>query len=632
MTHPAARLILRLVLLQLGVVSVTAIVIAAFAQRLLLLDDVVAESTRATFAWITLVVGVYITVVTFVLTRRARPTLNALARGEKVIEPRGILRLYALPARLVLFDVAGALVASVVTVLKPFRPESNDLYTQVELAMLAMTFVSVSALPLYVMGRASVSRVLEQTPTWATREAIDLLESRQHDVHRLRWRVLASVAAPVAFVALGASLLVQAHIRAFDTSSRESDAAELARGSFEPLNPTAAGRVNAITEARERGFSVSLESTAESFNITRHPAETEMTVPLEDGHAVIRFVPARVSPRVGLFMIMALVAVAVAGALGARIGMAYAGDISLATRELRATGAIDVIRGTRIRRDARFQAVFDLMHAIDQLGSIFREFAEAQERAIEARQATERMRGLFLASMSHDLKAPLNSILGFAELVSRGELNEGQRENVTIIEQRGRELLHLIDTILDAARAEAGALSIAPEWTRVGDVVMPAVLDARDLTQGAEVQIVGEIQPGVPRILVDPMRSTQALTAVILVAVRFAGERGTVHVRATLPAAGERIRIDVETTGRGAPPEERDRVFEAFRHADRARRHGSLGLGPSLARSIVEMHGGSVDVGTTEGEGTVFHVWLPTERMSQQMRAARSSSIPPRPG
>jgi signal transduction histidine kinase len=184
---------------------------------------------------------------------------------------------------------------------------------------------------------------------------------------------------------------------------------------------------------------------------------------------------------------------------------------------------------------------------------------------------------------------------------------------VSIIRQRGSELLHLIDTILDAARVEAGELTVSPEWTRVGDVVMPAVLDARTLTEGASVDIVGEIQPGVQRILVDPARLIQALTAIILVASRFA-ERGHVVVRASMPAKGEHLRIDVEVTGRSVSAAEREKVFDAFKHADRARRHGSLGLGPSLARSIVEMHGGAVDVETTEAGVTVFHVWVPSER------------------
>jgi signal transduction histidine kinase len=256
------------------------------------------------------------------------------------------------------------------------------------------------------------------------------------------------------------------------------------------------------------------------------------------------------------------------------------------------------------------------MSAADQLGGVFREFASAQQRAIDARAATERTRGLFLASMSHDLKAPLNAILGFAELVSDGALTDEQRESVAIIERRGRELLYLIDTILDAARVEAGELTVSPETTRVVDVVMPAVLDARELTKGINLHIVGEIPPGVPPILVDPARLIQALTAIILVASRF-GERGQVVVRATMPTDGEQLRIDVEVSGLNTAAEDREKVFEAFKHLDRARRHGSLGLGPSLARAIVELHGGRVAVETTDSGGSVFHVWVPSERPSR---------------
>ena len=243
----------------------------------------------------------------------------------------------------------------------------------------------------------------------------------------------------------------------------------------------------------------------------------------------------------------------------------------------------------------------------------FREFARAQQRAIDARSATERTRALFLASMSHDLKAPLNAILGFTELVSRGELTAGQWENLAIIERRGRELLYLIETILDAARAEAGELTVTPEYTRVGDIVMPAVLEAQELAARPDVRVVGEIQPGVPRVLADPERLSQALKAIILVAVRFA-DRGHVVVRAALPADGKELRIDIEAAGESVSVADREKVFEAFKHADRVRKHGSLGLGPSLARAIIELHGGKVAVETSEAGRTVFYVWIPCER------------------
>ena len=228
------------------------------------------------------------------------------------------------------------------------------------------------------------------------------------------------------------------------------------------------------------------------------------------------------------------------------------------------------------------------------------------------------MRGLFLASISHDLKGPLNSILGFAELVRRSPLTDGQLESLAIIEQRGRELLTLIQTILDSARVEAGELTIAAEMTMVGDVVMSGVLEARDLAVGTGVDIVGEIQPGVPRLHVDPLRVIQALTAVIMSAVRFT-DKGTVYVRATMPETGDRLRIDVEGSGRGVASAELEKIFEAFKYADRARRMGSLGLGLSLARSILELHGGSVEVEQVSNGGVMFHVWLPTAPPSMRL-------------
>jgi len=219
---------------------------------------------------------------------------------------------------------------------------------------------------------------------------------------------------------------------------------------------------------------------------------------------------------------------------------------------------------------------------------------------------------MFLASISHDLKGPLNSILGFAEIVRRNPLSDGQRESLEIIEQRGRELLVLIQTILDSARVEAGELTMAPELTMVGDVVMSAVLDAKELSVGTGVDIVGEIQPGVPRLFVDSTLITQAITAVIMSAVRFS-EKGRVQVRAAIPTEiANKLRVDIESSGRGVPSAELEKVFDAFKYADRARRMGSLGLGLSLARSIVELHGGTLDVEEMTAGGVAFHVWLPT--------------------
>jgi signal transduction histidine kinase len=91
-------------------------------------------------------------------------------------------------------------------------------------------------------------------------------------------------------------------------------------------------------------------------------------------------------------------------------------------------------------------------------------------------------------------------------------------------------------------------------------------------------------------------------------------DRRYVAVRAAMPADGEQLRIDVELTAINTAAEDREKVFEAFKHPERVRKHGSLGLGPWLARAIVELHGGSIAVESTEAGGMAFHVWIPSER------------------
>jgi signal transduction histidine kinase len=614
MKSPAPGLVTRLVLTQFVAWATTGMLVVAFAPRLLLLDDSVVQGTAPVAFWSWTVTTAFVVTTTYVLGRRVRGLLRQLTAGVSTARPADVLALYSMPARLVALDLLGTLVVCAITLAGPIRPDSNDFYTQSELVLLVMTMASVAALPAYVTMRASVARVLELVSVASAREALELLGTRGMRIARVRQRLLAAVVAPVAFVALGASLLVHAHLRAFDTTSRQTDAAELAQGVFDVVENDIRGRHAAVEAAGEHGFDVELSHTSALFSAGRSDdGTTRLTVPLSDGHATVRFPTARLSPWTGVYLALAAVALVVAWLLGHRIGRMFANDVGMATRELEAIGVADVLRGAPVRAGARFQAVAQLMAATDSLAGVFREFARAQQRAIDARTATERTRALFLASMSHDLKAPLNAILGFAALVSRGILTEGQSESIAIIERRGRELLYLIETILDAARVEAGELTVTPEYTQVGEVVMPAVLGARELSDAASVQIIGEVHPGAPRILADRERLIQALTAIILVAARFA-ERGHVLVRGGVPEAGQDLRIDVDVVGRGAAATDREKIFDAFRHTDRARRHGSLGLGPLLARAIVELHGGKVAVEAKDAAGTVFHVWVPCER------------------
>jgi signal transduction histidine kinase len=617
--NQAERLVSRLVLIQVVAWGATGLLVGAFAPRLLLLDGSVVEGSSpvALGGWVA-VLAVTVAA-TLMAGRRVRPLLKSLGAGVSPADPRAVGILYSTPARLVVVDLLATLVVCGLTFVHRIRPDTNDLHTQGELVLLVLTITSAALLPAYVAMRASVVGTLELVPVAVSSDALELFVTARRRVARTRQRLMAAVAAPVAFVALGASLLVHAHLQAFDTSTRQTDFAELVQGVLDAVDGDVRGRDAALQAARAHGLDVAVRLWSALFSVSRNEGgRTRLTVPLSDAHAVMEFETARASSWTLALVAIAGLAIGVAGTLGYRIGKAFAADVALATRAIEATGVADVLRGEHIRGDARFTSVAALIRAADDLGGIFREFANAQRRAIAAKATTERTRGLFLASMSHDLKAPLNAILGFAEIVSRGDLTDEQRQSISIIERRGRELSYLVETILDSARAEAGELTVSPEWTRVGDVVMPAVLDARQVAETAGLRIVGEIQPGVPRILVDPERLAQALVAIILATARFA-EKGHVVVRAGMPAEGEQLRIDVEATGLGlSMPDGERNIFEAFENLDRAHRHGSLGLGPSLARAIVRLHQGNIAVETTGTGSSVFHLWVPSER-----RAAR---------
>jgi signal transduction histidine kinase len=628
----AARLVLRLIAIQFMVGLVALVVAVAFAPRLLLLDTPVIVASLPSAIGCAVILATFAALSTLLSTRRLRPLLRALTGGSSAAEPGDLFALYMLPARITVMDSLAALTVSVATILPPLRPGANDFATQGSLVLLALTFVSAASLPMFVMMRSQVARVMELAPVAASREALALAGLDKRRLARVRRRFMAAVGAPVAFVAVGAALLVHAHVRTFDTAAREDDAAKVVAAALDKVGTSAgggAGRSEAMGAAMAHGLRVIVEPGAAIENVVHDDlGETELTVPLQDGHATARFEAAPIELASWLYVLLVLAATVLAALLGSRIGQWFVSDVRLATRAVRETGAAEVLRGTSVRREARFGSVVALMDTIDSLGNVFREFASAQEAAIEASAGTERMRGLFLASMSHDLKGPLNAILGFAQLVSRNPLSAGQQESLAIIEQRGRELLTLIQTILDSARVEARALRVSPELTMVGDVVMSAVLDARELAVGSNVEVAGEIQPGVPRLFVDGARIVQALTAIISTAVRFT-EQGVVRVRATLPAGSESLRIDVETQGRTTASAERGKVFEAFKDAYRARRHGSLGLGLSLARSILEIHGGNVQVDMTPGGGCLFHVHLPTSQQRVQMALSIAFGMAP---
>lgn len=263
-------------------------------------------------------------------------------------------------------------------------------------------------------------------------------------------------------------------------------------------------------------------------------------------------------------------------------------------------GTDAALEGTRVMRPARFKAVAELSRAIEKLSDRFRQFAQAQSRAVEAREAATRSRGRFFASVSHDLKSPLNAILGFAEITRADpEVNAQQRESLDMILRRGRELLILVETILDAARVEAGQLHLEFVDLKIGDLLELALSKASDLTPDSTIVTHLDLPDEVPDVSADRLRLPHALSTFIAHSRRTA-ERNSLRVlverddkpeRPTLKKRKITIHIEIPSSRFSA------RDLEGMLHPEtHPGQHRGLSLALRLAKSVVELHGGQVTV------------------------------------
>ena len=260
-----------------------------------------------------------------------------------------------------------------------------------------------------------------------------------------------------------------------------------------------------------------------------------------------------------------------------------------------------------------YQRYSRIQAGIDQL-QLERAQLDVDRKVDELAQAnlalyeSNRLKSDFLATMSHELRTPLNSILGFSEVLkSGGQLTDKQHRWVGNIRSSGRQLLNVINELLDFSRAEAGQLKVARERVGVQPVVEVVLEQLRPMADAGEVSLVGGVEN--LQVLADPVRLQQVLTNLVNNAVKFTPPQGRVRV-VTRGREGW-VEIRVIDSGIGIPAEELERIFEPFTRVEGGtdRREGS-GLGLSLSRKLIEAMGGMLGVESTPGQGSSFTVRL----------------------
>ena len=243
----------------------------------------------------------------------------------------------------------------------------------------------------------------------------------------------------------------------------------------------------------------------------------------------------------------------------------------------------------------------------DEIGELGRTFNSMAGRL----QQAERQRRNMMSDVAHELRTPLSNIQGYVEAIRDG-LIEPTSET---LESVHKQVLHLADLVEDLrvlALAEAGDLRLRIEAHAVGDVLREAVEPFRPRAQARNIELSTSVKPGLPYAAMDRTRISQVVSNLLENAIRHTPEGGAVALTAESGDPGM-VRIAVSDTGEGIPPEDLPSLFDRFYRADpsRARATGGVGLGLTIARQLVEAHGGTISVRSEPGEGATFAFELP---------------------
>ncbi len=239
-----------------------------------------------------------------------------------------------------------------------------------------------------------------------------------------------------------------------------------------------------------------------------------------------------------------------------------------------------------------------------------------ERRSREAAEAANRSKDEFLSVISHELRSPLNAILGWSRILALKCRDDPDVAAITPrIEQSARAQLKMVNDLLDLGRVSTGKLTVEPRAMHLARVARLASDGARPAAAAKGIEIAADFAPGAGELYADPDRLQQAVGNLVANAVKFTGPGGRITV--AVREAGGYTELAVADTGQGIAPELLPHIFDRFRQGDNSstRQSSGLGLGLTMVREIVTLHGGSVCANSGgPGAGATFTVRLPTAR------------------
>jgi PAS domain S-box-containing protein len=245
---------------------------------------------------------------------------------------------------------------------------------------------------------------------------------------------------------------------------------------------------------------------------------------------------------------------------------------------------------------------------------LVRRFQVASDRVQLYREAQDanRLKEEFLATLSHELRTPVNAILGWARILRTRPLEGGILQAVEVIERNAKAQTRLIEDMLDVSRIVTGKLTFNLEPLDLATVIGAALDSVRPAAQAKNIRLVEHVDPTTSRVQGDAHRLQQVIWNLLSNAIKFTQSGGVVTI--ALHGSWTRVEVTVSDTGAGIRREVLPFVFDRFRQADSSttRSHGGLGLGLAIVRHVVELHGGTVEAHSAgEGKGATFRLELP---------------------
>lgn len=291
---------------------------------------------------------------------------------------------------------------------------------------------------------------------------------------------------------------------------------------------------------------------------------------------------------------------------------------------LRANKGIEEAREQRL---ALKQVQEDLLHANRELGRLASQLKVANQFAEEARLAKE----TFVATVSHELRTPLNMIIGFSEMIAKSPRVYGERLPVTLladiasIQRNSQHLLELVNDVLDLSQVDMGNLSIARSRCSLYEIINEAFEVIQPLFNSKGLYLKADLPEQDEEILCDQTRIREVIINLLSNAGRFT-EQGGVCVKAHLD--DDMLTVAVSDSGPGIAPEDQQRLFEPFQQLDGSirRKHGGSGLGLTISKRFVEMHGGKMWLESLPGTGTTFFFSLPVGALREPPPAASGAA------